>query len=97
MSAHTDTIATFPKSKIYSTLLSDANRKNVILKMLNDDLRKKNRAQAKRIKVLEESNVDLIKANEQKRVVLFKIKETINEYWAEVSAENSKEAKKCKS
>lgn len=97
MSVHNDTIATLPKSKIYSTLLSDANRKNVILKMLNDDLRKKNRAQAKRIKVLEESNVDLIKANEQKRVVLFKIKEIINEYWAQVRAENSKEAKKCKS
>ena len=94
MSARKDTIANLQKSKIYSTLLSDANRKNVILKMLNDDLRKKNRAQAKRIKVLEESNVDLIKANEQKRVVLFKIKETINEYWAQVRAENSKEATK---
>ena len=97
MSAHSDTIATLQKSKIYSTLLSDADRKNVILKMLNDELRKKNRAQAKRIKVLEESNVDVIKANEQKRVVLFKIKEIINEYWAQVRAENSKEAKKCKS
>lgn len=94
MSAYSDYLATLQKSKIYSTLLSDADRKNAILQMLNDELRKKNRAQAERIKVLEESNVDLIKANKQKRVVLFKIKETINEYWAQVRAENSKEATK---
>ena len=59
MSAHSDTIATLQKSKIYSTLLSDAERKNVILQMLNDELKRKNRAQAKRIKNLEKAIIGL--------------------------------------
>lgn len=73
MSARSDTIAALQKNKTYSAAIADAERKNVMLQMLNDELRKKNRALAKRIKVLEKSNVDLIEANEQKRVVLFKI------------------------
>lgn len=94
MNARSDTIATLQKSKIYSAALTDAERKNVMLQMLNDELRKKNRAQSKRIKNLEKTIKDLIEVNEQKRVALFKIKETSNEYWATIREKNSKEATK---
>lgn len=87
MSARKDTIAKLQKSKIYSTLLSDADRKNVMLQALYN-------AQQKKIEDLEKANKVLIEVNEQKRVALFKIKKTINEYFAAIRAENSKEAKK---
>lgn len=80
MNAHSDTIATLQKNKTYSAAIADAERKNVMLQMLNNELRKEKRAQAKRIKNLEKAIIGL--------------KETINEHLATIRAENSKEVTK---
>lgn len=88
MSAWSDNIdsATLQRIKTYSAF-NDAESKNLMLQTLYEAMQVKERAQVKTIKAL-------IEVNEQKRAALFKIKETINEYWATIRAENSKEATK---
>lgn len=95
MSAWSDNIdsATLQRIKTYSAF-NDAESKNLMLQTLYEAMQVKERAQVNKIKALEKTIKDLIEVNEQKRAALFKIKETINEYWATIRAENSKEATK---
>ena len=95
MSAWSDNIdsATLQRIKTYSAF-NDAESKNLMLQTLYEAMQLKERAQVKTIKALEKTIKDLIEVNEQKRAALFKIKEKINEYWATIRAENSKEATK---